>query len=120
MPNDPHFRDAEQLQKTGCNWVRCPMIFKHNTISGDGALRIKHTGHTFNTRRRGMGKPGRAAVGWVYGQSTGNREYELKGTSRFGRPKCQQTHWICGEMSRSAHHQASPHGGRHELFAHPV
>jgi beta-galactosidase len=57
--------------------VPCPMNFRHKTISGNGALCIEHTGHTFDTERGAIGKPGKAAVGWVYGQATDNREYEL-------------------------------------------
>ena len=70
-------KEEDPTRARGQDNVPCPMNFKHKTISGNGALCIEHTGHTFDTERGATGKPGKAAVGWVYGQSTDNREYEL-------------------------------------------
>ncbi len=70
-------KEEDPTRARGQDNVPCPMNFKHKTISGNGALCIEHTGHTFDTERGSTGKPGKAAVGWVYGQSTDNREYEL-------------------------------------------
>ena len=69
--------EEDPTRARGQDTVPCPMNFKHKTITGNGALCIEHTGHTFDTERGAIGKPGKAAVGWVYGQSTDNREYEL-------------------------------------------
>lgn len=69
--------EEDPTRARGQDTVPCPMNFKHKTISGNGALCIEHTGHTFDTERGSTGKPGKAAVGWVYGQQTDNREYEL-------------------------------------------
>ena len=69
--------EEDPTRARGQDTVPCPMNFKHKTISGNGALCIEHTGHTFDTERGSVGKPGKAAVGWVYGQTTDNREYEL-------------------------------------------
>lgn len=69
--------EEDPTRARGQDTVPCPMNFRHKVISGDGALCIEHTGHTFDTERGSTGKPGKAAVGWVYGQSTDNREYEL-------------------------------------------
>ena len=69
--------EEDPTRARGQDTVPCPMNFKHKTISGNGALCIEHTGHTFDTPRGATGKPGKAAVGWVYGQSTDHREYEL-------------------------------------------
>jgi len=70
-------KEEDPTRARGQDNVPCPMNFKHKTISGNGALCIEHTGHTFDTERGATGKPGKAAVGWVYGQSTDHREYEL-------------------------------------------
>ena len=70
-------KEEDPTRARGQDNVPCPMNFKHKVISGNGALCIEHTGHTFDTERGAIGKPGKAAVTWVYGQTTDNREYEL-------------------------------------------
>ena len=35
----------------GQDTIPCPMNFKHGEVSGNGALTIEHTGHTFATKR---------------------------------------------------------------------
>jgi beta-galactosidase len=70
-------KEEDPTRARGQDNVPCPMNFKHKVISGNGALCIEHTGHTFDTERGAIGKPGKAAVTWVYGQTTDHREYEL-------------------------------------------
>lgn len=70
-------KEEDPTRPRGQDNVPCPMNFSHKHISGNGALCIEHTGHTFDTERGAIGQAGKAAVGWVADQHTDNREYEL-------------------------------------------
>lgn len=70
-------KEEDATRPRGQDNVPCPMNFSHKSISGNGALTIEHTGHTFDTERGAIGQPGKGVVGWVTDQFTDNREYEL-------------------------------------------
>ncbi len=69
--------EEDPTRARGMDTVPCPMDFNHPQISGNGALTIEHTGHTFDTERGARGKPGKADQSWLGAQLTENREYDL-------------------------------------------
>ncbi len=69
--------EEDPTRARGMDTVPCPMDFTHPQISGNGALTIEHTGHTFDTERGARGKPGKAEQNWLGAQLTENREYDL-------------------------------------------
>ncbi|MGJ1422304.1 glycoside hydrolase family 2 protein [Sphingobacterium spiritivorum] len=70
--------EEDSTRYRGQSNVPCPMDFSHETISGNGALTIEHTGHTFPTSRGDRATPYQPPIGdWEYKQYTTNREYDL-------------------------------------------
>jgi beta-galactosidase len=57
--------------------VPCPMDFEHLRVSGNGALTIEHTGHTFPAYRGERGAVGYHKNEWEGPQTSSNREYDL-------------------------------------------
>ena len=57
--------------------VPCPMDFQHGIVSGNGALTIEHTGHTFPAARGERGKIGYHKNSWEGAQTSANRELDL-------------------------------------------
>lgn len=62
--------EEDPTRARGQDNVPCPMDFRHKTVTGNGALCIEHTGHTFPATR------GARSGGAKYGQKTANLEYE--------------------------------------------
>ena len=57
--------------------VPCPMDFQHGIVSGNGALTIEHTGHTFPADRGERGTVGYHKNTWEGAQTSANRELDL-------------------------------------------
>ena len=57
--------------------VPCPMDFQHGHVSGNGALTIEHTGHTFPAYRGERGSVGYHKNDWEGAQTSANRELDL-------------------------------------------
>jgi beta-galactosidase len=57
--------------------VPCPMDFQHGHVSGNGALTIEHTGHTFPAYRGERGSVGYHDKDWEGAQTSANRELDL-------------------------------------------
>jgi len=57
--------------------VPCPMDFEHGSVSGNGALTIEHTGHTFPAARGERDSVGYHKNDWEGAQKSANRELDL-------------------------------------------
>jgi beta-galactosidase len=70
-------KEEDPTRPRGQSDIPCPMNFSHQEISGNGALTIEHTGHTYPTSRGDRLEYGRRRASWEGQNTTANREYDL-------------------------------------------